>query len=191
LRGRPLTPATGLRRLLSTALVAGLLAGGCGAVSAPTSAPPASPTPPTCADLGFGGAFIYTVMQQSMERTLGPGDNVLVVPGVTPKRPDIVVFNPPGEWVQGGPAFIKRVIGLPGETVEVKDGAVYVDGTKLVEPYVYDQQPTTTMGATERWVIPNGELFVLGDHREASADSRAFGPIPMTDVLGVVTERCP
>jgi len=191
LRGRPLTPVTGLRRLLSTALVAGLLAGGCGAVSAPTSAPPASPTPPTCADLGFGGAFIYTVMQQSMERTLGPGDNVLVVPGVTPKRPDIVVFNPPGEWVKGGPAFIKRVIGLPGETVEVKDGAVYVEATKLAEPYVYDQQLTTTMGATERWVIPNGELFVLGDHRESSADSRAFGPIPMADVLGVVTERCP
>jgi signal peptidase I len=83
------------------------------------------------------------------------------------------------------------VIGLPGETVEVKDGAVYVEATKLVEPYVYDQQLTTTMGATERWVIPNGELFVLGDHRESSADSRAFGPIPMADVLGVVTERCP
>jgi signal peptidase I len=93
--------------------------------------------------------------------------------------------------VQGGPAFIKRVIGLPGETVEVKDGAVYVDGTKLAEPYVYDQQPTTTTGDTARWVIPSGDFFVLGDHRESSADSRAFGPIPLTDVLGVVTERCP
>ena len=175
------------------AAVAASLIAGCGSASSPSPTPLATTTAPTCADLGFGGAFIYTVMQQSMERTLGPGDKVLVVPGVTPKREDIVAFNPPGAWVQGGPqtAFIKRVIGLPGETVEVKDGAVYVDGTKLAEPYVYDQQPTTTMGATERWVIPTGELFVLGDHREASADSRAFGPIPLTDVLGVVTERCP
>ena len=126
-----------------------------------------------------------------MERTVGPGDNVLVMPGVTPKRPDIVVFNPPGAWVQGGPAFIKRVIGLPGETVEVKDGAVHVDGKRLAEPYVYDQQQTTATGDTARWVIPTGDFFVLGDHRESSADSRAFGPIPRTDVLGVVTERCP
>ena len=132
-------------------------------------------------------------MQQSMERTLEPGDKVLVVPGVTPKRSDIVVFNPPNAWVQGGPqtAFIKRVNGVPGETVEVKDGGVYVDRTKLVEPYVYDQQPTSTVGETARWVIPDGQLFVVGDHREASADSRAFGPIPIADVLGVVTQRCP
>ena len=185
--------ATGPRRYVGVAAVAASLIAGCGSASSLTPTPLASPTPPTCADLGFGGAFIYTVVQQSMERTLEPDDNVLVVPGVTPKRPDIVVFNPPGAWVQGGPqtAFIKRVIGLPGETVEVKDGAVYVDGTKLAEPYVYDQQPTTTMGATERWVIPTGDFFVLGDHRESSADSRAFGPIPRTDVLGVVTERCP
>jgi len=188
---RQVMSATGPRRYVGVAAVAASLIAGCGSASSPSPTPLATTTAPTCADLGFGGAFIYTVIQQSMERTVGPGDNVLVMPGVTPKRPDIVVFNPPGEWVQGGPAFIKRVIGLPGETVEVKDGAVYVDGTKLAEPYVYDQQPTTTMGATERWVIPTGELFVLGDHREASADSRAFGPIPLTDVLGVVTERCP
>jgi signal peptidase I len=80
---------------------------------------------------------------------------------------------------------------VPGETVEVKDGGVYVDGTKLVEPYVYDQQPTSTVGETARWVIPDGQLFVVGDHREASADSRAFGPITLADVLGVVTEHCP
>jgi signal peptidase I len=192
MRTRSAMPVTGLKRYLGVAVVAAAVAG-CSAAPSPSPTPVANATAPTCADLGFGGAFIYTVRQQSMERTLEPGDKVLVVPGVTPKWSDVVVFNPPKAWVQGGPqtAFIKRVIGMAGETVEVKDGAVYVDGTELVEPYVYEQQPTSRVGETARWVIAPGELFVLGDHREASADSRAFGPITLADVLGVVTERCP
>jgi len=185
--------ATGPRRYVGVAAVAASLIAGCGSASSLTPTPLASPTPPTCADLGFGGAFIYTVVQQSMERTLEPDDNVLVVPGVAPKRSQVVVFNPPEAWTQGGTTtpFIKRVIGLPGQTVEIKDGAVFVDGARLVEPYVYDRQPTNASEEPALWVIPNGELFVLGDHRAASADSRAFGPISLASVLGTVTEHCP
>jgi signal peptidase I len=131
----------------------------------------------------------YRVEQQSMERTLEP-DQYVLVDKLTPRfdaysRGDIVVFEPPEAWVQGGPRtpFIKRVIGMPGETIEVKDGAVYVDGTRLEEPYLYDLQPTTANDQT-RWVIGAGELFVMGDHRAASADSRAFGPIQQTSVIG-------
>ncbi len=131
----------------------------------------------------------YRVEQQSMERTLEP-DQYVLVDKLTPRfddysRGDIVVFEPPEEWVQGGPRtpFIKRVIGMPGETIEVKDGAVYVDGTRLAEPYLYDLQPTTANDQT-KWVIGTGELFVMGDHRAASADSRAFGPIQETSVIG-------
>jgi signal peptidase I len=132
----------------------------------------------------------YRVEQQSMERTLEP-DQYVLVDKLTPRfddysRGDIVVFEPPEAWVQGGPRtpFIKRVIGVPGETVEIRAGAVYVEGNRLDEPYVYDLQPTTANDEPARWVIPEGELFVMGDHRAASADSRAFGPIPESTVIG-------
>jgi len=132
----------------------------------------------------------YRVEQQSMERTLEP-DQYVLVDKLTPRfdaysRGDIVVFEPPEAWVDGGPKtpFIKRVIGLAGETIEIKDGAVYVDGTRLDEPYTYDLAPTTANEEPARWVIPEGELFVMGDHRAASADSRAFGPIERSTVIG-------
>ena len=132
----------------------------------------------------------YRVEQQSMERTLEP-DQYVLVDKLSPRfddysRGDIVVFEPPEAWVQGGPRtpFIKRVIGLPGETVEIRDGAIVIDGTPLDEPYVYDLQPTTAIDEPARWVIPDGELFVMGDHRAASADSRAFGPIERSTVIG-------
>ena len=89
----------------------------------------------------------YRVEQMSMERTLEP-DQYVLVDKLTPRwddysRGDIVVFEPPPEWVEGGPQtpFIKRVIGLPGETVEIRDGAVYIDDVKLDEPYLFDLQP--------------------------------------------------
>ncbi len=132
----------------------------------------------------------YRVEQQSMERTLEP-DQYVLVDKLTPRfdqysRGDIVVFEPPEAWVQGGPRtpFIKRVIGLPGETIEVKNGHVYVNGTRLEEPYIYDLQPTTASEDPQTWTIPEGELFVMGDHRQASADSRAFGPIAEDTIIG-------
>ncbi len=141
----------------------------------------------------------YRVEQQSMERTLEP-DQYVLVDKLTPRfddysRGDIVVFEPPEEWVQGGPRtpFIKRVIGMPGETIEVKDGAVYVDGTRLAEPYLYDLQPTTANDQTKLGDSA-GELFVMGDHRAASADSRAFGPSSRprsSDAPGSATGRSP
>jgi signal peptidase I len=132
----------------------------------------------------------YRVEQQSMERTLEP-DQYVLVDKLTPRfddysRGDIIVFEPPEAWAEGGHAtpFIKRVIGLPGETIEIQDGEVLVDGTPLDEPYLYDLQPTTAVEEPASWVIPEGELFVMGDHRAASADSRAFGPISRDKVIG-------
>lgn len=136
----------------------------------------------------------YRVEQQSMEQTLEP-DQYVLVDKLTPrfdtfKHGDIVVFNPPADWIQpDGTPFIKRVIGVGGDTVEIKDdGFVYINGIQLDEPYVYqeDGKPQPTVSSTDPplWEIPDGELFVMGDHREKSSDSRTFGPIQNGDVIG-------
>ena len=136
----------------------------------------------------------YQVQQQSMERTLEPGQYVLV-DKLTPRwdsygRGDVVVFNPPVTWTSDPTPFIKRVIGLPGDTIEIRDdGMVYVNGVNLDETYLYAndagvQEPTTVSLDQGSWVIPEGQLFVMGDHRQKSADSRVFGPISTSDVVG-------
>ena len=135
----------------------------------------------------------FQVHMTSMERTLEPSHYVLV-DKLTPrfdtyKRGDIVVFHPPAEYAQlDGTPYIKRVIGVAGDTVELRDGKVVVNGDVLTEPYLYIEadgsQPTDTSGDTTRWAIPEGQLFVMGDHRNISEDSRVFGPIPATDVIG-------
>lgn len=132
----------------------------------------------------------FQILQVSMERTLNPGEYVLV-DKLSPhfseyKRGDVIVFEPPTGFSEDGRdiPFIKRVIGVAGDTVEVKDGAVWVNGVKLVEPYVYDGQATTPITGTTVWQVPKDSLFVLGDHREASQDSRVFGPIAKSSVIG-------
>ncbi len=136
----------------------------------------------------------YQVQQNSMERTLEPGQYVLV-DKLSPrwdqyKRGDVVVFTPPPTFTQDTTPFIKRVIGLPGDTVEVKDdGKVYVNGVAIDEPYTYRNaagvnEPTVPLNDQSKWVVPVGELFVMGDHREKSADSRAFGPIAESTIIG-------
>lgn len=136
----------------------------------------------------------YKVQQLSMERTLAPEQYVLV-DKLTPRwdsydRGDIVVFNPPADWVQeNGTPFIKRVIGLGGDEIEIRDGRVFVNGTELDEPYVYTEddgtsQPTNSALDQDRWFVPGGELFLMGDHRANSADSRAFGPVALEQIIG-------
>ncbi len=137
----------------------------------------------------------YKVQQQSMEHTLEP-DQYVLVDKLTPrfdtyKRGDIVVFTPPDRWIQEDDTpFIKRVIGLGGETVDIRDGHVFINDTELVEPYVFapepgdPPQPTTVQGDEDHWVIPAGELFLMGDHRSNSADSRTFGPVEDDQVIG-------
>ena len=134
----------------------------------------------------------YKVQQSSMERTLMQEQYVLV-DKLTPrfdeyKRGDIVVFTPPEDWVGSDRTpFIKRVIGVGGDTVEIHDGGVYINSERLDEPYIYtesDGSVQSTDAAQERWVIPGDELFLMGDHRQDSADSRAFGPVPADQVIG-------
>ena len=135
----------------------------------------------------------FQVRQRSMERTFAEGDYVLVdrlsdlwSPYT---RGQVVVFEPPPTWTSRAFPFIKRVIAVGGDTVEVRDdGSVAVNGVTITEPYLFrndagDPEPTEAHGQTQ-WVVPDGNLFVMGDHRQESADSRVFGPIPSSSVVG-------
>jgi signal peptidase I len=138
----------------------------------------------------------FQVKQTSMESTLEPGQYVLVdklTPRWSPyQRGDIVVLHPPAGWEdRDDTPFIKRVIGLPGDKVSIhEDGIVYVNGLALDEAdYTFHDQGgeaelTTPIGKTSSWTVGADELFVMGDHREASADSRVFGPIKVGSVVG-------
>jgi signal peptidase I len=130
----------------------------------------------------------YQVQMSSMERTFEEGQYVLV-DKLTPlwddySRGDVVIFKPPKGFEKGDTPFIKRVIGVPGDTIEIRDGAVWINGVALDEPYTYDRAPTLPSGGESHWVVGARQLFVLGDHRQASADSRVFGPISRDSVVG-------
>jgi signal peptidase I len=136
----------------------------------------------------------FQVEQVSMRNTIQPSQYVLV-DKLTPRfdgyhRGDIIVFQPPDNTELGaGKPYIKRIVGVAGDTIQIKkDGNVYVNGTKLDEPYLYAEdgkaQPTQPHGTETSWQVPDGDLFVMGDHREQSQDSRDFGPITVSSVLG-------
>lgn len=132
----------------------------------------------------------FEVKQGSMEHTLEPNQYVLV-DKLTPRlggyhRGDIVVFSPPDTFPnEDGTPFIKRIVALPGETVSVRpDGLVYVDGTKLDESYLFEGDGTPPTSGRDEWTVPAGEVFVMGDHRAASADSRVFGPVAESSIIG-------
>jgi signal peptidase I len=95
------------------------------------------------------------------------------------QRGDVVVFWYP---LDHSKSFIKRVIGLPGETVEIRQGTVYVDGKVVPEPYVPTQYEDLSDFAPK--TVPADNYFVMGDHRISSNDSRVFGPVPIQFIYG-------
>lgn len=129
----------------------------------------------------------FWIPSKSMEDTLAVRDRVLVdkvsLRFRDAHRGDIVVFRRP-EGVGGDPGIddlIKRVVALPGETVEFADGRVVVDGRPLDEPYL---EPGTQTQGDGRVVVPVGRLWVMGDNRSNSLDSRVFGPVDEDAVVG-------
>ncbi|MDE1874843.1 MAG: signal peptidase I [Patescibacteria group bacterium] len=128
----------------------------------------------------------FVVNGSSMDTTFKDGQ-YLVVDEISyrfydPKRGDVLIFKYP---LDTSKYFIKRLIGLPGETVIVKDGGVTIvnqdhpQGIKLDEPYVH----SPTYGDMTVTLAP-GEYFVMGDNRLVSSDSRAWGPVPRYDIIG-------
>ncbi|WP_054951561.1 signal peptidase I [Numidum massiliense] len=158
----------------------------------------------------------YFVSGQSMEPNLESGEGLIVNKVIykmrEPERGEILVFHAPL-----GRDYIKRVIGVPGDTVEVRDDTLYVNGKKIAEPYIEkakkqyrEEEQKNSSGQTGREntesnnndelqetgggvhytenigpiSVPKGELFVLGDNRPGSEDSRAIGTIPLDKVVG-------
>lgn len=117
----------------------------------------------------------------SMQPTLYAGNFVLVNKLAyqlgKPSRGDIIVFRYPPDPTQV--PYIKRVIGLPGDRVSITGGKVYINGAQLIEPYLI-----TTTNRGGEWTVPEGNLFVMGDNRNNSSDSRSWGFVPLQNVIG-------
>jgi signal peptidase I len=142
----------------------------------------------------------YRIPTSSMETTLhcaGAGlgctarfsDRVLanrfIYHFVDPKRGDIVVFETPQQARSDCGAsgtFVKRIIGMPGETWEMRNGFVYINGRRLQEPYVKPDRRDVDTLPPQR--IPSDHYFVMGDNRESSCDSRAWGPLSRDNLIG-------
>ena len=132
----------------------------------------------------------------SMEHTLLIGDHLIMsrlgydagVPFTkwhvplwrNPHRQQVVIFKPP--FAPDTPDYVKRVIGVPGDTVEIRDAAVWVNGQKLVEPYLdAPMNPKEHFGPVK---VPERSYFVMGDNRENSYDSRYWGFVPREAIIG-------
>jgi signal peptidase I len=105
----------------------------------------------------------------------------------SPKRGDIIVFHTPPLATSrcgAGGTFVKRLIGLPGNTWEERNGFVYIDGKKLNEPYIL--QPRRDDRTIAPMKIPKGQYFMMGDNRQSSCDSRAWGTVPRKNLIGKV-----
>jgi signal peptidase I len=122
----------------------------------------------------------FNVSGPSMEQTLYTGDLVIVNKWVyyfrPPRRGEVVVFHAPEHK-----DFIKRVIALPGETVEAKNNKIMINGKIIDEPYIADDNRTLDFDVVK---VPPGEVFVMGDNRMNSTDSRTFGPIHISSIIG-------
>ncbi|MBW4489150.1 MAG: signal peptidase I [Trichocoleus desertorum ATA4-8-CV12] len=128
------------------------------------------------------------IPSDSMVPTLLVGDRLVVEKlsyrWQSPHRGDIVVFDPPLQLQTQGyskeQAFIKRIIGLPGQTVQVREGKVYVDQQPLTESYIAEP-PAYEWGPRQ---VPEGQFFVMGDNRNNSNDSHIWGFLPKQNIIG-------
>jgi len=121
-----------------------------------------------------------------MEPTIKAGDLILVMrwPAGSMKvgRGDIIVFRDPDEPKR---LSIKRAVAIAGDTFELREGKLFLDGLPYHEPYVFKPEvdPLKTLGPVK---VPEGQIFVMGDNRGSSRDSRSFGTLPLKSVVGWV-----
>ncbi|HEV7404986.1 MAG TPA: signal peptidase I [Chthoniobacteraceae bacterium] len=149
--------------------------------------------------LGFRAVGVlrwFSVPTNAMSPAVKGGDNVLMRGRITPQRGDIIVFDTtdiPGLNAPGAPGqtYLKRLVGLPGETLRIADGQLYVDGQPMPMRnkegeihYTNNSFATYLRKADDTFTVPADSYFVLGDNSPNSADSRYWGPLQKTAVLG-------
>jgi signal peptidase I len=152
--------------------------------------------------LGIAGcSHTYRIPSSAMEPTIHCGkpgfgcegdtdDRVQTrsVSAGTLRRGDIVIFEAPKAAAEAAcnasGKFVKRVIGVPGETVSERGGIVYIEGSRLDEPYLAPARRDHESGT---WSVPQDHYFLMGDNRRESCDSRRFGSVPFSSVVGRVT----
>ena len=122
---------------------------------------------------------IVYISGPSMQPTFHTGDCILVFRTDKVERNDIAVVEWQDKWL------IKRVIGLPNETLEMEDGKIYINGALITENFEYFSGNRNLPEIT----IPEDYIFIVGDNRENSHDSRAFGPVPTSDIFGKLIFR--
>ncbi len=124
----------------------------------------------------------FFIPSSSMESTLKPNDRVLVNKVIyrirPPQRQEIIVFSSPHEQNKD---LIKRIIGIGGDTLEIKDGTIFINGNKVEEDYTVSDKDPTNYGPIK---IPPNSFFMMGDNRPFSQDSRFFGVIAKDDIIG-------
>lgn len=133
---------------------------------------------------------VTEVRQRSMENTLLQGDRVLVSKVDyrlgTPQRGDIIVFNPPADSLI---PYVKRVVAVAGETVDLRDGKLLVNGALTEFPEAVGNSLPQAPRITYPYTLPAGTVWTMGDNRQASSDSRSFGPVPVENIIGKVIVR--
>jgi len=126
----------------------------------------------------------YSILGQSMEPNYHQ-DERLLVDKVTPRafgfnRGDIVIVHSPIQDIE----LIKRLIGRPGDTIELRDNSVYVNGKPLNEPYLPLNANSGPTREQSKWALGPDQYFIMGDNRSFSQDSRAFGPVASSNIVG-------
>ena len=151
----------------------------------------------------------FKIPSESMEPTLEIGDHLLVnefiygikipftsinlFPWKSPQRGDVIVFIYP---LEPDKDFIKRVIGVGGDTVRIVNKKLYINGVETPDPHAVYRENTILLGDVQKpdnfgpVTVPKGNLFVLGDNRDVSWDSRSWGFVPLKDVLGKAFAIC-